>query len=69
MPPDKAGPGTWRVRTSRAPPSGDSRFLGASYRAGGNTGLALDSPEGDDWVGVWTYAGGTELGKEKWTGG
>ena len=46
---------------------GDSRFLGVSYRAGGNTGLALYSPEGDDWVGVWTYAGGTELGKEKWT--
>jgi hypothetical protein len=46
---------------------GDSRFLGVSYRTGDNTGLALYSPEGDDWVGVWTYAGGTELGKEKWT--
>ena len=31
------------------------------------TGLALYSPEGDDWVGVWTYAGGTAVGKEKWT--
>lgn len=46
---------------------GDSRFLGVGYRTGDNTGLALYSPEGDDWVGVWTYAGGTELGKEKWT--
>jgi len=46
---------------------GDSWFLGVSYRAGDNSGLALYSPEGDDSVGVWTYAGGTELGKEKWT--
>ena len=46
---------------------GDSRFLGVGYRTGDNSGLALYSPEGDDWVGVWTYAGGTELGKEKWT--
>ena len=46
---------------------GDSRFLGVSYRAGDYFGLALYSPEGDDWVGVWTYAGGTAVGKEKWT--
>jgi hypothetical protein len=46
---------------------GDTRFLGVSYRTGNNTGLALYAPEGDDWVGVWVYAGGTERGKEKWT--
>jgi hypothetical protein len=46
---------------------GDTRFLGVGYRTGDNTGLALYSPEGDDWVGVWTYAGGTAVGKVKWT--
>ena len=60
---------TWEVAGTHFEGTGigDSRFLGVSYRAGDYSGLALYSPEGDDWVGVWTYAGGTELGKEKWT--
>jgi hypothetical protein len=46
---------------------GDTRFLGVSYRTGNSTGLALYAPAADDgWEGVWTYADGTEIGKEKW---
>jgi len=60
---------TWDVAGTHSEGTGlgDSRFLGVSYRTGNNNGLALYSPEGNDWVGVWTYAGGTEVGKEKWT--
>lgn len=38
-----------------------------SYRSGNSTGLALYGAEGGDWVGVWTYADGREIGAEKWT--
>jgi hypothetical protein len=60
---------TWEIAGTRyiGTALGDQRFLGVSYRTGNNTGLALYGEEGSDWVGVWTYAGGTELGKEKWT--
>jgi hypothetical protein len=60
---------TWEIAGTRyiGTALGDERFLGVSYRTGNNTGLALYGEEGADWVGVWTYANGTELGKEKWT--
>src|SRR5262245_54234842 len=61
---------TWNVGGSRFVGTGlgDSRFLGVSYRTGDYTGLAPYAPAADDgWEGVWTYANGTELGKEKWT--
>jgi len=60
---------TWDVAGARFVGTGlgDSRFLGVSYRTGNNTGLALYAPAGDNWEGVWAYADGTQLGKEKWT--
>ena len=45
---------------------GDDKFIAVSYRSGKETGLALYYSEGDDWVGVWTYANGTRIGVEKW---
>ncbi len=60
---------TWDVGGTRFVGTGlgDSRFLGVSYRTGSNTGLALYAPTDSGWEGVWTYADGTRLGKEKWT--
>jgi hypothetical protein len=61
---------TWEVAGTRFVGTGlgDSRFLGVSYRTGNSTGLALYAPASDDgWEGVWTYADGTQIGKEKWT--
>jgi hypothetical protein len=45
---------------------GTRDFLAVSYRSGNQTGLALYSAEGDDWEGVWTYAGGRQMGTERW---
>ena len=46
---------------------GNKDFLAVSYRSGNQTGLALYGPDGDDWTGVWTYAGGNQMGSEHWT--
>jgi|ERR1051325_6578545 len=46
---------------------GNDEFLAVSYTSGGNTGLALYGEQGDEWKGVWTYAGGTKIGTEVWT--
>jgi hypothetical protein len=46
---------------------GDKNFIAVSYRSGDQTGLALYAEEGDGtWVGVWTYAGGKQMGTERW---
>ena len=45
---------------------GDANFLAVSYKSGGDTGLAIVAPEGANWGSVWTYAGGTTLGTERW---
>ncbi len=45
---------------------GDKNFIAVSYRSGGDTGLALYGEDGGNWVGLWTYAGGRELGAERW---
>jgi len=45
---------------------GDDRFLAVSYKSGNDTGLAFYVAEGNDWIGLWTYANGTRLGGEKW---
>ncbi len=45
---------------------GDHNFLAVSYRSGDNTGLALYGEEGGNWIGVWTYAGGRQMGAERW---
>ncbi len=46
---------------------GDDAFITVSYRAGNDTGLALMVNENGVWSGIWTYAGGTRLGQERWT--
>jgi hypothetical protein len=46
---------------------GNDEFLAVSYRSGDDTGIALYSAKGDNWEGVWTYAGGTTIATENWT--
>jgi hypothetical protein len=55
--------GTQYVGTAIA----NDEFISVSYVSGSNTGLALFGAEGDDWKGIWTYAGGTKVGTEAWT--
>jgi hypothetical protein len=45
---------------------GNKDFLAVSYRSGNQTGLALYAPSGSGWTGVWTYAGGTQMGTDSW---
>lgn len=45
---------------------GNKDFIAVSYRSGNNTGLALYGPKDGGWNGVWTYAGGTTMGVERW---
>jgi hypothetical protein len=45
---------------------GNKEFIAVSYSSGNQTGLALYAQEGEGWVGVWTYAGGKQIGTEKW---
>jgi len=45
---------------------GDKDFIAVSYKSGGDTGLALYGADGGNWAGVWTYAGGREVGAEVW---
>ncbi len=45
---------------------GDKNFLAVSYRSGNDTGLALYGSDGGNWEGVWTYAGGRQIGSEIW---
>jgi hypothetical protein len=61
---------TWDVDGTRyvGTAIGDDKFLAVSYRSGNNTGLCLYGKDANDlWVGIWTYAGGRELGSERWT--
>ncbi len=45
---------------------GDKDFLAVSYKSGSDTGLALYGSDGGNWAGVWTYAGGRQVGAELW---
>jgi hypothetical protein len=45
---------------------GDKDFLAVSYKSGTDTGLALYGADGGNWAGVWTYAGGRQIGSEVW---
>jgi hypothetical protein len=45
---------------------GDKDFLAVSYKSGSDTGLALYGSDGGNWSGVWTYAGGRQMGTEVW---
>lgn len=44
---------------------GNDDFFAVSYKSGSNTGVAVYGKDGDDWVGIWTYSGGTAVGAEK----
>ena len=45
---------------------GDKDFIAVSYKSGSDTGLALYGADGGNWSGVWTYAGGRQIGTEVW---
>lgn len=45
---------------------GDDDFLSVGYKSGDNFGVALFIRDGDQWDGVWTYGGGTQIGQETW---
>jgi hypothetical protein len=45
---------------------GNKDFIAVSYRSGDSTGLALYGADGGNWAGVWTYAGGRDVGAELW---
>ena len=45
---------------------GDKDFMAVSYRSGSQSGLALYGASGNTWRGIWTYAGGRQLGSEVW---
>src|SRR5665213_587936 len=40
--------------------------IAVTYRSGNATGLAIYSAKGDDWEGVWAYAGSKQIGGEAW---
>ena len=46
---------------------GNEEFFAVSYKSGSNTGVAVYGKDGNDWVGIWTYSGGTAVGAEKLT--
>ena len=47
---------------------GSDDFLAVSYRSGNETGLALYGRKSDGkWHGIWTYAGGRQIGNDVWT--
>ena len=45
---------------------GNKDFIAVSYRSGNSTGLALYGEDGGNWVGIWTYADGRQVGAERW---
>ncbi len=45
---------------------GNKDFIAVSYRSGNDTGLALYGSDGGNWRGIWTYAGGRDVGTEIW---
>jgi len=46
---------------------GNDEFFAVSYRYRDTTGVGVYGREGEDWVGVWAYAGGTSVGAERMT--
>ena len=59
----------WEIAGSRTTGTGigNKDFIAVSYRSGNSTGIALYSDDGSGtWTGVWTYAGGKQIGTERW---
>ena len=47
---------------------GNDDFIAVSYRAGNQTGIALYGRKSSGvWEGVWAYAGGREVGTDRWS--
>lgn len=46
---------------------GNKEFIAVSYRSGNDTGLALYGADGGNWKGIWAYAGGRQVGAERWS--
>ncbi|MDK9695023.1 MAG: hypothetical protein OEL76_01370 [Siculibacillus sp.] len=44
---------------------GNGEFFAVAYRSGNATGVAVYGKDGNDWLGAWTYSGGTAVGAEK----
>ena len=59
---------TWQVGSDTYVGTGlgDREFLAVSYKLGEDTGLALYSEDGGNWVGVWTPLGASDVGTETW---
>ena len=59
----------WQIGSDRYVGTGigTPEFIAVSYRLGNESGLALYSASGAGWKGIWTYAGGREIGTEIWT--
>ena len=46
---------------------GSNDFMAVSYRTGNQTGIALYGRKSDGtWEGVWAYAGGRDVGTDRW---
>ncbi|HEY5216231.1 MAG TPA: hypothetical protein VIJ17_04980 [Pseudolabrys sp.] len=45
---------------------GNKDFIAVSYKSGSDTGLALYGADGGNWTGIWTYAGGRQVGPKLW---
>ena len=56
----------WVVGGTRYVDIGDHDFIAASYKSGNDSGLALYGADGDNWSGVWAYAGVRQMGTEVW---
>ena len=46
---------------------GNDDYFAVAYRSGESTGVAIYGKDGDGWLGLWTYSGGTAAGAEKLT--
>jgi len=59
----------WQIGSERYVGTGigNQEFIAVSYRLGNDSGLALYSASGAGWKGIWTYAGGHEIGTEIWS--
>ena len=55
--------GTRYVGTGIGGPDG----LAVTYRSGNDTGVAIYTPEAGGYDAVWTFAGGRQIGAERWT--
>jgi hypothetical protein len=58
----------WLIGSDTYTGTGSNDFLAVSYRSGNETGLALYGRKSDGkWHGIWTYAGGRQIGTDVWT--